>query len=333
VHKIEKRYIPYINIKGMIKKLRNEFGDKPKLKLMDNNILASPYLEQIVNDLVELGYGKDQHYNKMTRVIDFNQGLDASFISKKNMKLISRLNIKPMRIAFDRINEKKVYVKALEIAKEFGVNSFSNYLLYNFKDNPQDLFQRIQVNIDLNQRWKRENNSHANIYSYPMRYAPIDSIDSPTMLSQNDGEYIPQKQAAKENYNFRGIYWTKRFVRNIEIMKGVAHGSISPTSTLAKRTVGTTYIEFISNLYMPEELLRNRNKYEKKVYDYEPERVPGNGDIEKFRRFIKKLIKNNDDDYFEFHFKIGQNSKPVIRQYIKECNNKSIKKWLHYYLK
>jgi hypothetical protein len=166
-----------------------------------------------------------------------------------------------------------------------------------------------------------------------MRYAPIDSTDSPTALSQDYGEGIPQKEWLIENYIFNGINWTKKFVRAIEIMKGATHGSISPTSTLARRTVGYSYDEFIANLYMPGELLRNRNKYEKKVYDYEPQREPGNGDIEKFRRFINKLIKKGDAEYIDFHFKVGQNSKPVIRQYIEECKNKSIKKWLYYYLK
>jgi hypothetical protein len=165
-----------------------------------------------------------------------------------------------------------------------------------------------------------------------MRYAPINSTDSPTALSQESGESVPVKQPLEIKQKYNGIYWTKRFVRNIEIMKGATHGSISPTSTLARRTIGSSYVEFISNLYMPEELLRNRNKYERKVYDFEPPRVPGNGDIEKFRRFLKRLIKNGGDEFVEFHFKIGQNSKPVIRQYINECKNKSIKKWLNYYL-
>ena len=78
---IEPSFVEYIDIKGMLRELRNKYGDKPRLKLMDNNVLASSRLGQIVEDLLDLGYGRGQYTNtnpKSLRVIDFNQGLDAS---------------------------------------------------------------------------------------------------------------------------------------------------------------------------------------------------------------------------------------------------------------
>ena len=333
VPKIEKNYIPYINIKGMIKKLRKEFGDKPKLKLMDNNILASPFLNKIVDDLLELGYGKDatnKLRNNSVRVVDFNQGLDASFFSEENINLLSKLNIAPMRVAFDRINERNEYVNALDIARKFGIKSFSNYMLYNFVDTPKDLFQRLMVNIEMNEKWRIDGGQKANIYSYPMRYAPVDTIDSPTNISQENGIGIPRNQE-NENHKYNGVHWTKRFVRNIEIMKGVTHGSISPTPSLARRTIGETYEEFISNLYMPEELLRNRNKYEKRIYDCEPRREPGTGDIEEFRKYILSLMNKGDDEFLIFHKIVSPNSKKDIRRSMADCNE-NMKKWLKLYL-
>jgi hypothetical protein len=65
----------------------------------------------------------------MPRVVDFNQGLDASYINEENIKLIAKLNIKPMRIAFDNVKERKEYVRALRLAEEHGFKSFSNYML------------------------------------------------------------------------------------------------------------------------------------------------------------------------------------------------------------
>jgi len=52
---------------------------------MDNNVLASSHLEKIVDDLVSLGFGRDQFTDtnpKRQRVIDFNQGLDARHVTK-----------------------------------------------------------------------------------------------------------------------------------------------------------------------------------------------------------------------------------------------------------
>ncbi|MCK4250345.1 hypothetical protein KAX97_02805, partial [candidate division WOR-3 bacterium] len=58
---IEPTFFTYIDIKSMMKKLRKEYGDKPKLKLMDNNVMASPFLGNIVSDLIDLGYGKNSY--------------------------------------------------------------------------------------------------------------------------------------------------------------------------------------------------------------------------------------------------------------------------------
>ena len=57
------------------------------------------------------------------RYIDFNQGLDAREIckDKQKMKLLSKLAIKPARIAFDHLNEKSKYVQAVREAEKCGI--------------------------------------------------------------------------------------------------------------------------------------------------------------------------------------------------------------------
>ena len=326
----------YIDIKDMIRSMRREHGDKLKLKLMDNNVLASFDLEKIVEDLIELGYGRNMvtnTYPPRERVIDFNQGLDASFLTEENMKLLAKLNIKPMRIAFDRIGEKDEYLRALKIAKKYGVRVFSNYMLYNYQDTPKDLYDRLIVNINLNRHWRnKKGKPTASIYSYPMRYAPIDNTDSPTAISQENGIYVPTRTANNEEVIYNGVFWTKRFVRSIEIMKGVAYGSISPTPSLARRTIGKTFKEFVANLYMPEELLRFRNKYERKLYKFEPKGEPGTGDIEGFREFISKLLKAKGKRFAAFHSAVSKNSKKAIRESLQDSKDGKLKKWLDYYL-
>lgn len=333
VHRVEPEYVPYIDIKPMIGQMRSDCGDKPVLRLMDNNVLASPKLKQIVEDLLELGYGRDCHTDAARpsqRVIDFNQGLDASFVNNRTMKLVSQLNLNPMRIAFDRLKEKKVYTAALELAQCHGVQKFSNYMLYNFRDTPRDLYERLMVNIRLNRKWGRgtTKGSVAEVYSYPMRYAPITEAEGPH--ANRDRDYIagPPSQSLD---HLKDAVWTRRFVRNVEIMKGAAHGAISPTPTLALRTIGETYEEFIANLYMPEVLLQYRNRFEEKVYEFEPDRPPGTGEIETFRAFIRKLLKSQNGTFVEFHEAVSPNTRAAAREGYRRSRNKEVRKWLEMY--
>ena len=57
----------------------------------------------------------------------------------------------PDRIAFDHLGLKDPYEKAVRYAHEFELNDLSNYMLYNFHDSPQDLFERMYLNVRLNE--------------------------------------------------------------------------------------------------------------------------------------------------------------------------------------
>jgi hypothetical protein len=331
---LEPEFIPYIDVKPMIRAMRDLYGDKANLKLMDNNVLASPELKRIVQDLLELGYGRGEHtqtHPKRQRVVDFNQGLDAKLLNQRTMRLLARLNIRPMRIAFDRLREKAEYVRALELANRYGVDEFSNYMLYNYNDTPRDLYERLCVNIRLNEKWLAETPDRVSgkVYSYPMRYAPIDDADHG---AHKHRERIADEDAGKRDWLRRPV-WTRRFTRNIEIMKGAAHGAISPTPTLAWRTVGATFDEFLANLYMPEELLRNRNCHERRVYEHEPERKPGTGKVEEFRGFVLALLEEGGERFRRFHNAVCANSAQAVRASLKEIRDPEIRRWLKWYTK
>lgn len=334
VPRVEPEFVPYIDIKPVIRQMRGEYGDKPHLKLMDNNVLASPELERIVGDLVELGYGRGcttSEANPRKRVVDFNQGLDAALLRPGSMELLSRLNVSPMRIAFDRLAEEAEYVRAVELARGHGVTSFSNYMLYNWNDSPRDLYDRLMVNIELNEAWKSEASGElaAAIYSYPMRFAPID--ESLGKHSNRQRDFVPRSVDPQGDY-IEDAVWTKLFLRNLEVMKGAAHGAISPTPSLARRTIGETYEQFVINLYMPEVLLRNRNTHERRVYDHEPARPSGSGEVEAFREFMLRLLEDGGDRLREFHGVVTQNSTRATREYLGTNPDKEIRKWLQLYL-
>jgi hypothetical protein len=334
VPKVEPEFVPYIDIKPVIWALRARYGDKAKLKLMDNNVLASPALEQIVADLLKLGYGKEQYTDtesKRARVIDFNQGLDATFITEERIRLLAQLNIKPVRIAFDRVREKATYMRAVELAQKCGFTQFSNYMLYNFDDSPRDLYERLLVNIGINRQWLGEDGNRAGeIYSYPMRYAPIDETNGSKTRERRD--HVPAVMTESRDW-LQNPAWTRRFIRNVAIMTGAAHGAISPTPSLALRTIGESFEEFVANLYMPEELLRNRNKHERRLYEHEPTREPGTGLVEGFRQFILRLLAKQGDVFRAFHEAVSENRAEAVKRYRNECTDEETRKWLDLYLK
>jgi len=335
VPKIEPEFVPYIDIKPMMRRMRREYGDKPRLKLMDNNVLASPELERIVSDLLTLGYGRGEYTrtdSPRARVVDFNQGLDASFCTEAKIRLLSKLNIKPMRIAFDRVQQRGRYIRAVKLAHKYGFSKFSNYMLFNFQDAPRDLYDRLMVNIRLNEEWIRPGADHRDgeVYSYPMRYAPISEREGPRANRKRD---FVQEANVEEHDWLRAPVWTPRFIRSVEIMKGAAHGAIPPTPGLALRAIGETFEEFLANLYMPEELLRNRNKHERHVSEHEPKRQPGTGKVEEFREFVLKLLRKQDSRFRFFHEAVTQNSVAAARGALRTSPDEEVKKWLKWYLK
>lgn len=324
---IEPEYQSYIDIKPSLLSMRAEYGDKPVLKLMDNNLLASKHLKQVVNDLVALGYAKGEQTDKRrSRVIDFNQGLDATYLTEDKMKLISQLNIRPMRIAFDRAKEKPDYVRALKLAHKYGVTEFSNYMLYNYRDTPHDLYDRMMVNVDLNEKW----GSTGSIYSYPMRFAPINGRKGLVENQVRDAKWAVDEKTIDW---LKAPVWTKKFTRSLEVIKGATHGAISPTPSLARRAIGHSFTEFVANLYMPEMLLRNRNKHEEEVFDNDPSRTPGTGLVEEFRAFILGLLKKQNKRFYVFHNAVAPGTNQSIKDAIAVVEDKEMVRWLKTYIK
>jgi len=86
VPQIEPEFKFYIDIKPKIKSAIEQFGAKRNLMIMDNNILASPDFEQIIEDIIKCGFGvnnNDYEYfvngkrRTKKKYVDYNQGLDA----------------------------------------------------------------------------------------------------------------------------------------------------------------------------------------------------------------------------------------------------------------
>jgi hypothetical protein len=140
---------------------------------------ASPRFKDIISEIRDLGFTRGALLKgegmrvPVQRRVDFNQGVDARILCKNPIYLreLATTCLKPLRIAFDHLGLKGPYEKAVRFAHEFGLDELSNYMLYNFHDGPADLFERMRLNVTLNE------DLGVRIWSFPMRYQPTDRPD------------------------------------------------------------------------------------------------------------------------------------------------------------
>lgn len=190
--------------------------------------------ENILLAYEELKDSYEKHRNKASklRYVDFNQGTDARYVTDELMRLMSEIPIRPLRIAFDYIGLKKQYVAAVELAGKYGIKELSNYILYNFKDKPEDLYNRLQINIDL---CKKLNIA---IFSFPMKYIPLFGEDA-------------------KHREYTGEHWNKKFIRAVQSILNVTKGIVAPAhinekTSFFEKAFGSNLAEFFEILYMPE---------------------------------------------------------------------------------
>ncbi len=94
--------------------------------MLDHDKELSPIIEKYRNKA------------KKARYVDFNQGVDARKINDETMEQLARLAVRSLRIAFDDIHLKDVYCQAVRTAHRHGITEISNYILFNYKDKPED---------------------------------------------------------------------------------------------------------------------------------------------------------------------------------------------------
>lgn len=302
------------NIIEQIRAIDARYGPKQNLLLLDNNVLNTPNLPALVDDLCEAGFGRGakfadpgafsivmmryhngdraefldkklmaylesfkkriksaemldtflqivigaedaddyasymlEHEEELTpiiekyrsktkkaRYLDFNQGVDGRKINDENMAQLARLAIKPLRIAFDDIHLAEKYSAAVRTAHRHGIKEISNYMLFNYKDKPEDLYERLKINIELNKELGIQ------IFSFPMKYSPID---------RTDRSYI-------------GVNWTKKQIRAISAILQVTKGVVAAGSDFFYKAFGSTLEEYFELLAMPRELIMFRSYFE-----------------------------------------------------------------------
>ncbi|MDI3477603.1 MAG: hypothetical protein PWQ59_1128 [Thermoanaerobacterium sp.] len=286
---IEPEFNHYISIKDQVRYIKENFGEKRDLLLLDNNVLASKKLENIINDIIELGFGRDNNnysymkYGKkitVNRYVDFNQGTDARLLTEDKMKLLSKIAIHPLRIAFDHAHEEyvKLYVSKVRMAAEYGIKNLSNYILFNYTDTPEDFYNRLKINVELNEEFENKG-YETRIWSFPMKYSPI------------SGEHCKDRK-------YIGPKWNRKYLRGIHCILNSTHGVVGPKKTFFEKAFGRNIDEFKKIILMPEEYIiyREQNELNGNIAEWENDL---NNLNDKYTQFFD-IIKDKPAKEIEF---------------------------------
>ncbi len=186
-------------------------------------------------------YEKNFKFGKRKRIIDFNQGIEGKLVTDQNMKKLAETNIYPLRIAFDHWSLEKVYTKAITTAVNNGIKNLSNYMLYNYNDKPEDLYKRLRLTVELCE------SLNASIYSFPMKYHPI-----------NHPDFF-------KNRDYIGKHWNRKFIRAIQAILNSTKGKVGKGISFFEQAFGKNLDEFNKLLWMPEAFIIYRRQYDKEL--------------------------------------------------------------------
>lgn len=228
VPKLEPKYVGFIPLKKQIA------PDKKDLLLLDNNVLASSEFPKIIQEIKKYGFYRGAEFKGRLPHIDFNQGVDANLLTEEKMRLLSELAIKPLRIAFDHIELKKLYMEKIRLAHKYGIKHLSNFILFNYNDTPEDFYERLRINIELNEELG------LSIFSFPMKFVPLDA---------RDRKHV-------------GAHWTKQQLRGVQCILNATHGVVGPRRPFFERAFGKDVGEFKHIIEQPEEAILHREHIE-----------------------------------------------------------------------
>lgn len=171
------------------------------------------------------------------RRVDFNQGVDARLFTPHKAQQLARIAISPLRIAFDDMRTRTDYERAVRLSAEAGITSFSNYLLYNFRDEPIDLYRRLLINVELSEQL------NVDIYSFPMKYQPLHAAHS------HDKNYVGER-------------WNMKYIRAVQAVLNVTRGCVGRGTSFFRRAFGSSEQEYMDILLMPDTMILYRFFFE-----------------------------------------------------------------------
>ncbi len=286
------------SISSVVEGIERLYGAKKDLILMDNNVVASPRFKEIIAEIRALGFHAGAKLQRgrtaVLRRVDFNQGVDARILCKDPVYLreLSTICIQPLRIAFDHLGLSKPYTQAIRYACDNGLKELSNYMLYNFHDSPRDLFERMRLNVALNEELG------IRIFSFPMRYQPTD---------------LPDRSHV-------GDKWNRYYLRSMQIILQATHGIVSGSPDFFKRAFGDTYQDFERILIRPHHFIFNREWFD---------RLGGRAELDEYEAKLGELSAAQRLDLVQL---LSAHNPHEYRVAFKGVTDRALKRTLEHYL-
>ena len=106
--------------------------------------------------------------------VDFNQGIDARFITEPVAKMIASLKLdSTIRLAYDSHGQQKFVKQAVERLLDVGIKKrdIFVYTLFNYTETPDEFFSRVKEILN----W--------GVVCYPMRYESLFTIGKNSYVS------------------------------------------------------------------------------------------------------------------------------------------------------
>lgn len=221
------------SLSAQIEAVDKKYGQRRDLIVLDNNILALENVEDVLEEIKSLGFGKGSSFRGVKRNVDFNQGIDARLITTRIAQKLGEIAISPVRIAFDHISVEKPYREGVKNLALGGIRNIMTYVMFNFKDTPEEFYTRLRINMDL----AMEHN--LKITSFPMRFCPIDQVDR---------HYISPN-------------WNWRYLRGIQCILNATHGVVSSNPKFFDLSFGSSVEEFKTIVSMPDKFIIYRSEF------------------------------------------------------------------------
>ena len=239
-------------VETTIAEIENDDGSKVSIDAVNGKEAV------IIDDIIAAGFGKGATYinpktkKNVRRYVDFNQGLDAMFLNEAKAKRLGEIALRPARVAFDHIEDREIYERALRLCAKYGITELSNYVLYNSEDfggkghryaadTPENLFERMKITLDIRDDINKDLPADKKVaaFSFPMRYIP---------LSAHERGYV-------------GSQWNPKYLRAVQCMLIPTQGKGVGSRSFFEADFGKTPDEFVRYLSMPDKLIAARGNF------------------------------------------------------------------------
>jgi len=225
-------------IKENLKIGMKELPEAEGVVLYDNNFTEHPYIENIVNDLVECGLPVDIH------------GLHVDSFDERKAKLFEKLNwggqgassTPYLRFSFDKISYEEHVRRAYNLWLDHNIKAgFFCYMLYNYTDSPEQTWARIVKAQHMVEERENKFGDSRQIYLFTQRFNPLTG----------------KKSLKRDQYV--GPKWTEEQALGLKRLSTWIHGFIPVSKTRnVFKWIGTNEKEFKERLQWIGESGKNK---------------------------------------------------------------------------